>query len=65
MTGTAIMLIDKLLTEKAKGDTIIGNGIRVKLRLKGIPVDKLTAATTDDPVVINKIKAVLLEFGLK
>ncbi|MDR2570012.1 MAG: hypothetical protein LBD23_06905 [Oscillospiraceae bacterium] len=64
MTGTAISLINKLIDEKAKGDKFIEKGIRVKLILKGIQIDKLTPATPDDPVVIDEIKKVLTEFGI-
>jgi hypothetical protein len=64
MTGTAKKLIDRLLDEKAKGDKVLENGIRVKLMLKGIRVEKWTSGSEDDPVVIDKIKGVLLEFGV-
>jgi hypothetical protein len=65
MAGTAKKLIDLLISEKSKGNRDIENFIRVKLTMKGIPVNKLTEGTDDDPVVINKIKDVLKEFGVQ
>ncbi|MDR0306363.1 MAG: hypothetical protein LBI42_05930 [Chitinispirillales bacterium] len=64
MIGTARKMIDRLLSEKAKGDRVIENGICVKLMLKGIPIDKLTVNTPDDDAIINKVKSVLTEFGV-
>ena len=65
MTGTAKKLIDKLYAEKAKGDKVLENSMGVKLILKGIPVNKITATTPDDPAMISKIKAVLQEYGVR
>jgi len=64
MNGTAKRLIDKLFAEKAKGDKVIVGGLRVKLILKGIPVDKLTVEMPDDTILIGKIKTVLQEYGV-
>jgi hypothetical protein len=65
MGGTAKKLVDLLISEKSKGNRDIENFIRVKLSMKGIPVNKLTETTDDDPVVIDKIKGVLKEFGVQ
>jgi hypothetical protein len=65
MGGLAKQLVDLLILEKSKGNRDIENFIRVKLSMKGIPVNKLTENSTDDPVVINKIRRVLTEFGVK
>jgi len=64
MAGQAKKLIDLLVSEKAKGNRDIENFIRVKLSMKGIPVNTLTESSIDDLVVINKIKDVLKEFGV-
>jgi len=65
MAGQAKKLVDLLVSEKAKGNKDIENFIRVKLSMKGISVSTLTESQADDPVVINKIKDVLKEFGVK
>jgi hypothetical protein len=64
MAGQAKKLIDLLVSEKAKGNRDIENFIRVKLSMKGIPVNTLNESSADDPAVINKIKDVLKEFGV-
>jgi hypothetical protein len=64
MAGQAKKLVDLLVSEKAKGNRDIENFIRVKLSMKGIPVNTLTESSADDPAVINKIKDVLKEFGV-
>jgi len=64
MAGQAKKLIDLLVSQKAKGNRDIENFIRVKLSMKGIPVNTLTESSADDPAVINKIKDVLKEFGV-
>ena len=56
-------MIDKLFSLKAKNDPIVQNSIRVKLILKGIPVDSLTESSVDDESVINKIREVAKTFG--
>jgi len=65
MAGQAKKLVDLLVSEKAKGNKDIENFIRVKLSMKGIPISTLTESQADDPVVINKIKDVLKEFGVQ
>ena len=63
MKGTGRAMIDKLFNQKAKNDPIVQNSIRVKLILKGIPVDSLTASTVDDAAIINNIREVAKSFG--
>jgi hypothetical protein len=64
MTGTARKMIDAIIAEKAKGDKSIEKGIRVKLILGGIMVDKLTPDTPDDPALISRIKSVAASYGV-
>jgi len=64
MAGQAKKLVDLLVSEKAKGNKDIENFIRVKLSMKGISVSTLTDSQADDPVVIEKIKGILKEFGV-
>ena len=63
-SGSALKMINKLFDEKAKNDVVIKSTIKIKLALKGIPVDKLTATTPNDPVLNEKIIAVAKEFGV-
>ena len=58
MAGRIKTMLDKLIGEKSKGDTVVANAIKVKLILKGIPVDKFTADSPDDQEIIKKISLI-------
>jgi len=62
MTGTARAMINKLIIEKAGGDRVLANSIRIKLILKGINVDKITAETEDSDAMLERIREVAEEF---
>ncbi len=64
MAGKIKQSIDKIFAEKAKGDTIIANSIKVKLILKGINVDSYNALSPDDPAVLEKLKIIAKDFGV-
>jgi len=64
MKGLGKAMIDKLFSLKAKNDPIVQNSIRVKLILKGIPVDSLTASSVEDESVLNNIREVAKTFGV-
>jgi len=64
MTGQVKFMIDRLISEKSKGDRFIENGIRVKLILRGIDVDSYTESSCDGEVDINKVKEAASEFGI-
>ena len=58
MAGRIKTMLDKMINEKSKGDMVIANAIKVKLILKGIPVDKFTADSPDDQEIIKKISLI-------
>ena len=58
MAGRIKTMLDKMIYEKSKGDMVIANAIKVKLILKGIPVDKFTADSPDDQEIIKKISLI-------
>ena len=49
-------MIQKIVTEKSKGNQVIASSIKTKIILKGIAIDKYTPASPDDFVVINKLR---------
>jgi len=63
--GTAIKLVEELLDAKAKDNPVLHNAIKLKLMMKGIPVQKLNASTPDDDEMIVKIKEILKEYGVQ
>ncbi len=57
-------MIDKIITEKSKGNPTIANCTRTKLILKGIAVDKYTSSSPDEPEVMSNISRIAKEFGV-
>ncbi|HMK47970.1 MAG TPA: hypothetical protein VK436_15220 [Methanocella sp.] len=55
MVGAIKTLIDDIVEKRAKGNAAIASTMKTKLRLKGIDVDKYTAISDDDPVVLARL----------
>ncbi len=64
MAGQIYNMIQKIVTEKSKGNQVIASSIKTKIILKGIAIDKYTPASPDDFVVINKLREIGKEFGI-
>lgn len=64
MAGQIHAMIDRIISQKARGNQIIASSVRTKMILKGIPVDKYTAMSPDDPAILQKLKEVAKEFGI-
>jgi len=64
LAGQIKKMISTIITQKAKGNVVIGNSIRTKMYLKGIAVDKYTDASPDDPVTMKKVQEIAKEFGV-
>jgi hypothetical protein len=62
--GKSKDLIDKIIKEKARGNSFQEMNIQMKLMLKGINVKKITDDTPDDPIVLAKIHEVAKEFNV-
>lgn len=57
-------MIQQVISKKSQGNAVIASSMRTKMYLKGIAVDKYTALSPDDAVVIQKIREVAKEFGV-
>ena len=64
MAGQIHKMIEQIVTQKSKGNAIIANSVRTKMYLKGIAVDKYTAASPYDAATIQKVREVAKEFGI-
>ena len=53
-------MIQSIITQKSKGNSVIANSVKTKMYLKGIAVDKYTPASPDDPV-----RDIAKEFGVR
>lgn len=64
MAGKIYNMIEKVISQKSKGNQIIAKSIKTKMILKGIAVDKYTPSSPDDPAVMQKIRDMAKDFGL-
>lgn len=64
MVGTAKVLIDSIIFNRAKGDNMVAATVRTKLALKGINCAKYKVDTPDDPKVIERLLAIARDFGI-
>ncbi len=58
-------LIDELITKKANGDKFQESNVRIKLILKGVMPDKITADTPDTDEIIETIFQVAKQFNVE
>lgn len=61
MAGKIKQMIDTIITQRSKGNTMLAGVIKTKLMLKGIDPNKFTAQSDDDPAIIAKLEAVVKE----
>ena len=64
MPGMIRIMIDKIVTGRAKGNPTLIATTKTKLLLKGIDPDKFGAASPDDPVVMGKLQALAKELNI-
>jgi hypothetical protein len=64
MTGTIQKMINSILDQRSKGNLTIRISTQTKLILKGINPEKFSAASADDPAVIEKLKTIAKELGV-
>lgn len=64
MAGQIYNMIQTIIAQKSKGNAVIEHSVRTKMFLKGIPVDKYTATSPDDPAILQKVREVAKEFGI-
>ncbi len=64
MAGQIYNMIQKIVTEKSKGNQVIANSVKTKIILKGIAINKYTPTSPDDLAVMQKLREIGLEFGL-
>jgi len=64
MTGKIKNMLDTIIAQRANGNPTIASTTRAKILLKGINIDHYTETSEDDPVVMEKVRKIALEFGL-
>jgi DNA-binding MarR family transcriptional regulator len=63
--GQAKKIIDAIIKKRSRGVGALVKSVKIKLALKGIPANKLTADTPDDPVLITKLIQLAKSYGLQ
>jgi len=64
MPGKIKTMIDKIVTERAKGNATLVATTRTKLVLKGIDPDKFGSTSPDDPAVMGKLQTLASELNI-
>jgi len=59
MPGKIKLMIEKILSERSKGNEMLEKIIRTKLILKGIDPARYTDSSDDDPVIIGKLEKMM------
>ena len=64
MTGKIKDLLEYIIAQRANGNATIAATTKAKIFLKGINIDRYTEISEDDPVVMEKVRQIAVEFGL-
>lgn len=64
MSGKIKNLIDKIIQERSKGDTLLAEMTKTKMIMKGINPDKYNSSTPDDEIIIEKLKNLAKELNI-
>ena len=65
MAGQIKKTIDKIITAKAQNDAALTYIVQAKLALKGINVNAYDHHSDDDPVVLNKLRQIAKDIGVR
>jgi hypothetical protein len=64
MPGQIKTMLERIIVERAKGDSVLVPLTKAKLILKGFDPDRFSPTTPDDPVMIARIKRIAQELGV-
>ena len=64
MAGLIKRLIDSIIEQRAKGNPVIVETTKAKLILKGVNPEKFNCASTDDPGVEARVRAIAAQLGV-
>jgi hypothetical protein len=64
MAGQIKVMIDRIISERSKGNSTLAITTRTKLILKGIEPDQYTSASPDDPMIIARLREVADELNV-
>lgn len=64
MAGQIKQMLDAIILERSKGNSVVAVTTKTKIILKGIDPDKYTAGSADDPTTIQKVRDIARELGV-
>ena len=64
MPGLIKTMIERIITERSKGNSTLAATTKTKLILKGIDPDKFGPASPDDQAVIGKLRALAADLDI-
>jgi len=65
MPGRIKQIIDQIVRQRAGNDAVLVDTTKTKLILKGVNPDRFTVQSPDDPAVIEKLKIIATEMGVR
>jgi len=65
MSGKIKEMIEKIATERSKGNETLKNTTYAKLCLKGVNPASYSSSSPDDPAVIEKLHQIANEMGVR
>lgn len=65
MAGKAKLMIEAIISQRAKGSAAVAQAMKAKFILKGINPDNYTAASPDDPALIRKLEGLAQDLGIR
>ena len=64
MAGQIKTMLDRIIVERSKGDSVLATITKAKLILKGVDPDRFGASAPDDPATIARIRQIARELGV-
>jgi hypothetical protein len=64
MTGQVHAAIQKIISARGKGNSVLEGGTKTRLLLKGIDPSKWTPTSLDDDAMLSKVKQAATDLGV-
>lgn len=65
MAGKVKIMLDQIILQKSKGNPTIMTATKTKLILRGLNPDKFTALSEDNFEIIQRVRQVAQEMGVR
>ena len=64
MTGQVKTMLDRIISERSRGDNVLAMITKAKLILKGFDPDRFSVTTPDDPAAVARVRQIARELGV-